>query len=191
MPAGPDAVRRAVLDAAAALFVRDGVAQVTLREIATAAQVNLGLISRYIGSRDELIRAVFADLSEQLAEEIRTSPTASRGFDDDTVMVRWTRVLTYLTVVDPDVAVEIGSLPFHELHDVIERVYGLSDTAARLRTAQIMALALGWRLYEPYLVDAAELDRSTLDEIRAEVTRTNRRIGATPLPSPADPPLRG
>lgn len=190
MPAGPDVVRRAVLDAAATLFVRHGVAQVTLREIAAEAKVNLGLISRYIGSRDDVIRAVFADLSGQLAEEIRAAPTASRGFDDDTVMVRWTRVLTYLTVVDPSAAVDLGSEPFRELHDDIGHLYGLSDEAARLRTAQVMALALGWRLFEPYLLDASELDGSALDDIRTELTRTNRRIASTPFPSPPDPSVR-
>ena len=44
MPTGPDAVRRAVLDAAAVLFAERGVGEVALRDIAAEARVNLALI---------------------------------------------------------------------------------------------------------------------------------------------------
>ena len=57
-PAGPQAVRRAVLDAAADLFARRDVEGVSLRDIAAAADVQLALIGRYIGTRAELIDAV-------------------------------------------------------------------------------------------------------------------------------------
>lgn len=190
MPAGPDEVRRAVLDAAAARFAVAGVGDVTLRDIAATARVNVGLISRYVGTRDDLIRAVFADLTEQLLTEIRADPTGMRGFDADSVMGRWTRVLTYLVVVDPDTAVEVGSAPLRELSGVVTRIYGQDDQAARLRIAQLMASALGWRLFEPYLMAASELDPDSLEQVRGELTRTHRRLAATPLPSPDDPPVR-
>ena len=38
--------------------------------------------------------------------------------------------------------------------------YGLAGEAARLRTAQIVAAALGWRIFEAYLVQAAAWRRS-------------------------------
>ncbi|MHB1139965.1 MAG: TetR/AcrR family transcriptional regulator [Microthrixaceae bacterium] len=189
MPAGPDAVRRAVLDAAASLFARDGVALVTLRDIADAAQVNLGLINRYLGTREDLIRAVFEDLTEQLLVDIRDDPTGQRGFEPDSVMGRWTRVLTYLVVVDPDLAVELGAAPLHELTAVVVRSYGQDEDAARLRVAQLLASALGWRVFEPYLLAAAGIDDEPLDDVRLELTRTHRRLAATPLPSPDDPPF--
>ena len=62
-PAGPDEVRRAVLDAAAELFVAKGVHGVSLRDIAAAADVHPALIGRYLGTRDELVMAVFEDLT--------------------------------------------------------------------------------------------------------------------------------
>ncbi len=191
MPAGPDAVRRAVLDAAAALFASNGVTLVTLRDIAEAAQVNLGLINRYLGTRDDLIRAVFRDLTDQLLAEIRDDPTGMRGFEPDSVMVRWTRVLTYFVVVDPELAVEVGSAPLHELSAVVTRIYGQDEESARLRIAQLMASALGWRLFEPYLMAASGLADSSLEEVRMELTHTHRRLAATPLPSPEDPPVDG
>lgn len=62
-PAGPEEVRRAVLDEAASLFADRGLDRVSLRTIAAAARVHPALIARYIGGRDDLIRAVFDDLS--------------------------------------------------------------------------------------------------------------------------------
>ena len=53
-PVGADEVRRAVLDAAATLFATRGVAQVSLREVAAAADTHLALIKRYIGNREQL-----------------------------------------------------------------------------------------------------------------------------------------
>jgi len=179
-----------VLDVAARLFAEQGVSMVTLRDIATAAQVNLGLISRYIGSRDDLHRAVFEDLTAQLTAEIRTSPTASRGFDRDSVMGRWTRLLTFLVVTRPEVAVEVGSGPVRELRSVIEQVYGLTEDAAALRVAQVMGSAVGWRLFESFLIESSGLGDVPIEEIREELTRTHRRIASTPLPSPPDPRLR-
>lgn len=187
MPSGPEEVRAAVLDAAAELFAIRGVSNVTLRDIAAAAQVNLGLINRYIGPRDTLIEAVFKDLTDQLVAEIRDDPTSQRGFDVDSVMGRWTRVLTHLVIVDPELAVRIGKEPADELSAFVEQLYGLPRDAARLRVAQLFASALGWRLFEPYLLDSAELTDMSIDDARDELTHTHRRLAATPLPSPPDP----
>ena len=188
MPTGPDEVRRAVLDAAAALFAERGVGEVALRDIAAAARVNLALIHRYLGSRDELVRAVFADLTDRLVREIHDAPTAARGFEPDTVMGRWTRVLAHLVLVDPDAAIELGAAPIREMAAVTQRVYGQSEDAARLRAAQFMGSAIGWRLFERYLITSAGLGDLPIDEVRDELVRTHRRLGAAPLPSPPDPP---
>jgi AcrR family transcriptional regulator len=191
MPAGPDEVRRAVLDSAAELFARDGVGQVTLRDVASAANVNLALISRYVGTRDELIEAVLADLTDQLVVEIRDDPTGAKGFEVDSVMGRWTRVLTHLVLVAPGTAGRIGAPPVEEMISIVQRLYDQSEGAARLRVAQVLASALGWRLFEPYLLAAAGLADQPVDDVRDELTRAHRRLAATPLPSPPDPQLRG
>ena len=176
-----------MIAAASELFAREGVGEVSLREIAAAAQVNPALISRYIGTRDALVRAVFEDLTARLVSEIRTAPSASRGFEPDTVMGRWTRVLTHLVLTDPEAAVQIGCAPVEELAAVVERLYGQDRDAARLRVVQLMGSAIGWRLFEPYLA-AADIDSMVLDDFRDELTRTHRRLAATPFPSPPDPP---
>lgn len=187
-PAGPEEVRRALLDAAADLFARRGVENVSLRDVATAAQVNVGLIGRYVGNRHELIEAVFLDLSDQLAEEVHQEPLGQKGFEVDSVMVRWARVLTYLVLVGSEVPIHEGFQPLDALAEAMRVHYGLDEVSSRLRATQVLASALGWRIFEPYLLRSAALPDMTVEQFRDELTATHRRLAATPWPSPEDPP---
>ena len=94
-PVGPDEVTRAVLDAAADLFAREGVSEVSLRQIADAADVHIALIRRYVGTRDELVHAVLDDLSGQVAAQVTEMPLGQISFERDSAMGRWTRVLAH------------------------------------------------------------------------------------------------
>jgi len=68
--------------------------------------------------------------------------------------------------------------------------YGLEPVPARLRAAQIVAAALGWRIFEDYLIAAGELESVPVATLRDELVRSARRLGATPWPSPPDPPVQ-
>ena len=191
-PAGPQAVRRAVLDAAADLFARRDVEGVSLRDIAAAADVQLALIGRYIGTRAELIDAVFDDLSASLARELTDRPLEQISFERDSTMGRWIAVLHHLVVTGagPDRTTAFVN-PVRALARVLAENYGAGPAWAAVRAAQIAALALGWRLFERYLITAAGLEPIPVQDLRDEVTALNRRIGATPWPSPPGPPLPG
>ena len=66
-PSGTDEVRAAILTAAGRHFARHGTAA-SLREIATDAQVNLGLIHRHFGNKDDLFREILGrKLGERMA----------------------------------------------------------------------------------------------------------------------------
>ena len=97
-PAGPDEVRRAVLDAAATLFALRGVDAVSLRDIAAAADVHLELIRLYVGTREELVLAVYDYLSDQVARAVAENPLSGQGFEPDTVMGKWVRVAGALAI---------------------------------------------------------------------------------------------
>ena len=66
--------------------------------------------------------------------------------------------------------------------------YGLSAEAGQVRATQIVAAALGWRIFEDYLIEAAGLGDVPLEDLREDLARSARRLGATPWPSPPDPP---
>lgn len=186
-PAGPEEVRRAVLDSAASLFALRGVDGVSLRDIAAEADVNLTLIRRYVGSREHLIGEVFEHVSAQLAQAVEAHPLAAQGFAPDTVMGKWVRIAASLSISGRRLPGPGKVNPVAAMAHTIADGYGVSDEAARLRAAQIVAAALGWRIFEAYLIDAAELTEVPLELLREELARTARRVGATPWPSPPDP----
>jgi TetR/AcrR family transcriptional regulator, repressor for neighboring sulfatase len=189
-PSGPEEVRRALLDAAAGLFAQRGVDAVSLRDIAAEADVQLALIRRYIGNRNELVLAVFDDLSDQLARAVLDNPLSGQGFGADTVMGKWVRIASALVIARRPLVGRAGFNPVLAMAETLEDGYGLDPAAARLRSAQIVAAALGWRVFEDYLINAGELGAVPLETLRDELVRSARRLGATPWPSPPDPPVR-
>jgi TetR/AcrR family transcriptional regulator, repressor for neighboring sulfatase len=65
-PHGEQEVKEAVLVAAARLFAEKGPTATSVREIASAAQVNHGLIHRHFGTKRQLVRAVHDHLADRL-----------------------------------------------------------------------------------------------------------------------------
>ena len=153
-PAGPDEVRRAVLDAAAALFAVHGVDAVSLRDIAAAADVHVALIVRYIGHRDKLVAEVFGRVSDQLARAVEENPLSGQGFSPDTVMGKWVRIAAALVISGRSLESRGDFNPVAAMAQTLTAGYGLAEEAARLRAAQIVAAALGWRIFEAYLIEA-------------------------------------
>ena len=180
-PVGPDAVRRAVLDAASELFATRGIGSVSDREIAVRANVHASLINRYIGSRQELVTAVIDDLGSQMAESIEPAPLGKVSFEPDSIPGMWVSILAQAAVtlnLTPDVS---SWNPAAVLIDFIQTEFGLDQLSARIRATQILASAMGWRLIEPYLLAASELGEEGKELARAELTDLHRAIAAMPL----------
>jgi AcrR family transcriptional regulator len=177
-----------VLDAAAALFALRGVDAVSLRDISAAADVHLSLIGRYIGRRDDLVAAVFSHVSDQLARAVEENPLSGQGHSPDTVMGKWVRIAAALVISGRSLESHRDFNPVVAMAETLMAGYGLTAEAARLRAAQIVAAALGWRIFEDYLVQAGGLDAIPLTTLRGELVHSARRLGATPWPSPPDPP---
>lgn len=190
-PSGPDEVRRAVLDAAGTLFAERGVDAVSLRDIAAAADVQLVLISRYVGTRDELVTAVLDDLSAQVARSLTERPTEPQSFEPDSPLGRWTRLLAHVVLTSDRPPTDLEYNPVLALAEVAEREYGVDPHTARIRGAQIVASGLGWRIFERYLVAAAGLGGDAIPVLRSDLHNLHRRVAATTWPSPDPPPRRG
>ena len=105
-------------------------------------------------------------------------------------MGKWVRIAAALVVSGQRLVGNSGFNPVLAMARTLADGYGLDPDAARLRAAQIVAAALGWRIFEEYLIEAGELEAVPLETLRAELARSARRLGATPWPSPPDPPAR-
>src|SRR5688500_15607730 len=103
-PNGREEVRAAVVEAAARRFAVEG-PDASLRDIADDAGVNLGLIHRHLGNKDDLIRAVLASEIARGAgtiEEARDAASALRQVFLSAVSDgRYIRIVAWLLLHDP------------------------------------------------------------------------------------------
>ncbi len=169
------------------LFAERGVDAVSLRDVAAKADVHLALISRYVGNREDLVAAVFDDLSEKVAEAVVDNPLSGQGFSVDTVMGQWVRVAAALAIGGRPLASHPDFNPVVAMATTLAQGYGLDELSARVRASQIVAAALGWRIFEDYLLESGDLHRLPLQDLRDDLAHSARRLGATPWPSPPDP----
>ena len=145
----------AVAAAAHALFLAHGPAAVSLRDVATESGVNLGLIHRYVGSKDDVVALVLdrhgAAASAVLADvvglddllDVLASPGHRSGrlfagiLLDDIDAVRLKRDFPVTTAL---VAALEAEAPW---------------TDAPTTAALLQSLVLGWEIFSPYLLGAA------------------------------------
>jgi AcrR family transcriptional regulator len=80
-PATPKGARtRArVLESALALFRDRGYATTTLRDIASEADVSLGLVYRYFRSKDDLVVAIYEDVANRVVKHVERLPEGTIG----------------------------------------------------------------------------------------------------------------
>jgi AcrR family transcriptional regulator len=182
-PAGPEAVREAVLEAAATLFAESGVEHVSLRDIARAANVQLTLIGRYIGTRETLIDTVFLRTNAAVVADLQAQPLARLASGRNSSLRRWIALLTHYSTIGRHPPTD-GPNPIKALAAVFEERFGQDHRTARLRAAQVAATAFGWNIFETYLVDSADIDDLDEEAFRNDLNAIQRHIGAMPLPTP-------
>ncbi|WP_314035534.1 helix-turn-helix domain-containing protein [Dietzia sp. CH92] len=103
-PVGRDAVRRAVLGTARRVFAARG-PRAPLRLVAEAAGVNLGLIHRHIGNKDDLLAAVLEEGLRHGSAHVAQHDDAGRAvramLAGATANPDFSRLLVWLSL-DPD-----------------------------------------------------------------------------------------
>lgn len=148
-------VRSVVLPHAADLFAERGPAATSLRDIADRSGVNAGLIFRHIGTKE----AVVASVLEYLAEDLLSARDA--GASREVVEARAERSWKVIARALLD-GFDVGQLQ-HRFPN-IEQILAVAhehhgdEYAARVATADALALQLGWRLFGPFLRAATGLD---------------------------------
>jgi hypothetical protein len=168
-----------VLRAAAALFALHGVDAVSLRDIAAAAFRRSRGTSA--AGTSWCLRCPAMSLT-QLARAVEAHPLSGQGFSPDTVMRKWFRIAAALVISGRSLESRPDVNPAMAMAETLMAGYGLAAEAARLPAAQIVAAALGWQIFEDYLVPTGGLEA-----IRWRRCGTNScipRAGWAPPPGP-------
>ena len=195
-PNGRDEVRAAVLEAAARRFAAEG-PDASLRDIADDAGVNLGLIHRHLGNKDDLMRAVLASEIERgvgtIEEAGDVASALRRLFLGAVSDGRYIRIVAWLLLHDPTQLRHQDRFPGHAGPAIAGRRWrrprprsargrrrparagdGPFPAAADERDAGLMvamAAIFGWTVFGPQLRAAfghEATDRAALEALLAE-----------------------
>ncbi len=184
-PQGGAAVRAALIAAATELFALHGPAAVSVREIASRALVNHGLVHRHFGSKEALLAAVLAKLARDLAEDMQRSPARRRPAWKALRATRkqgtYWRILAHTLLAGRKVA-EVQT-EFPVIGALVQatrngQAAGRFDPGLdpRALTATGVALALGVLMFEPYLLAATGLAAAGEKRRYRELMRVWRRL---------------
>ena len=151
-PYGRDEVVAAVIGAATTLFAERGPAAVSLREIAQAADVNLGLIYRHIGSKTDLLIAV-------LMARPGMAPAAQDMLEEATAMLGRGLAPPAYTVIVVRAALDGYNLATLGVDYPILEAWArglrarLTPVDADLRAGVAIAMLLGWHALGRTILD--------------------------------------
>ncbi|PBI88816.1 Bacterial regulatory protein, tetR family [Rhodococcus erythropolis] len=177
-PTGPDEVRAAILEAAATHLSREG-SGASLRDIAADADVNLGLIYRYVGRKDDLIRAVLNDRAEVTSvvdSAVDTSEAVQRIFETGARNTTYIRIVAWLLLEDsrPDL------LPatFPTLDAIRSNV--ARDSPQELGLIAAMVMLYGWTIFGDRILESFGRSTTEGDVVYRSITGLAARMVSTP-----------
>lgn len=189
-PTGRDEVTDAVLDAAERLFAAAGPSEVSLRAIATEAGVTYGLVYRHFGTKDALLERLLSRYADRWKAHLGERPDYGNalenllGSDFDTGPYLRLLSWTLLTGV-PD-----RSADSYRRHTTLDQLPPLIAGAGdpRLQTAAALALAFGWRFFNPFIRAALHLEDESPEAVQAAIREELRALIAPSSDARADPP---
>jgi len=177
-----------IIEAARSLFAERGPAAVSLREVASRAGVNYGLIHRYIGSKEAMLRLVFSSSSESWTRDFSDADRPGDAIDlllQPKTDTTYLRMLAHIILEGRDPAELLGSPP--ALRELVRRLddegdrlddegaaSGMGSVDPRIKAAAITAAGMGWGLFGSHIrviaglgeLPAEEVDQRIFDYLR-------------------------
>lgn len=148
----------AVLAVAAELLAERGPREVTVRDVAERAGVNHALVHRYFGTKEDLFRAVFAELSQRFQAD-----AVAAGASDVAALLgvlrdhpAFWRILARSVLDAPDLLGAGGGAAAPAMLGIVTGGRPPSDST-RAAAAVAASLALGWLVFGPHLSSVLEI----------------------------------
>ncbi len=178
IPHGRDEVKKSILDAAEKLLAQKGPSEVTIRQIAEAANVKHPLIYRHFGTKDKLILETHERGISKIADNILQVENIEGNtgeFFDAIKNNRWRQIALARAMID-GVDPHLIQNEFPVMRRIVELLKKREETSgknnrygAEFSAAALAALALGWMIYEPFLLAATGLENEDKDELHQKV----------------------
>lgn len=177
-PYGREAVKKALIEAAAPLIAKHGVEGITTRSIAKAARVNHGLINRHFGSKDALVRDVARSLARRLFEESQArhddiATMLDRGFSAQSGPIR---ALVRILLDSEDQHAALFDEEFsREILQWLRSQDGSAGSgnrqASTVKLYLIAVLILGGEVVDPSIRRSLKLNEKTFEKLRRQAMK--------------------
>ena len=181
IPHGRDEVKKAILDATEKLLLKKSPNQITVREIAEAANIKHPLIHRHFETKEKVIIAVharrIAEMEKRVAKIVNVEGNIATFFEA-VKKIKFRRIALARAMMDgvSPHSIQTEFPVMKRLLELITKKFDEKNAATRFSpdiiTAVLSAAALGWFLYEPFLIASMNLEEKTeggLDRTVVEV----------------------
>jgi TetR/AcrR family transcriptional regulator, repressor for neighboring sulfatase len=178
IPYGRDEVKSAILDAAEKLLMERSPNEITVREIAKLANIKHPLIHRHFGTKDELVIAVHARSIEKTRNEIGNVQFLEGNIEVFFRAVeknRFRQIALARAMLDGVDPYQLqNQFPVMQMFlKLVEKKQAESTKEvkfdSKIVAAVLAGLALGWMVYEPFLLVSTGLDQEDKEQIKQTV----------------------
>ncbi len=180
IPYGREAVKKAILDATENLLIKRNPSEITVREIAKVAKIKHPLIYRHFDTKEEVILAVHArsiGKTKRLISKIENLE-GNVGLFFQAIRRNKVRQIALARAmidgVDPHLIQNQFPVMQH-FGELLKKRKDQTDSEAeiefqvKIEAAVLSATALGWILYEPFLLAATGLEEKNKDQVEQKV----------------------
>jgi AcrR family transcriptional regulator len=177
-PRGRDEIIEAILRATEKLLAKHNPSEISLRQIAEAANLNYSLIHRYFGTKENVIMAAHERILSKAGEQFSTVDRIDGNIgvlfkiSGENVSRRTLLARAMLDGADP----HLIRHHFPIMQQLIEllrnkklKTADPSEYDAEILAAFFAALSLGWFFFEPFLLASTSLDDEDKEKVHDQI----------------------
>lgn len=178
-PRGREEIIDAILKATEKLLPKHNPSEISLRQIAEAANINYSLIHRYFGTKESVIMAAHERLLSKVGEQFSTVDRIDGNIDvlfkisGENVSRRTLLARAMLDGADP----HLIRHHFPIMNQLVELLRKKKEKAkkpsaydAETLAAFFAGSALGWFFFEPFLLSSTGLDNKDKEEVHSQIS---------------------
>jgi AcrR family transcriptional regulator len=186
-PRGREEIIDAILKATEGLLPKHNPTEISLRQIADAANVNYSLIHRYFGTKESVIMAAHERMLSKVGEQFSTVDRLEGNvgvlfkISGENVSRRTLLARAMLDGADP----HLIRHHFPIMQQLIEllrknksRTKRPTEYDAETLAAFFAASALGWFFFEPFLLASTGLDKKDKKKVHRQITEMLEKTAA-------------
>jgi TetR/AcrR family transcriptional regulator, repressor for neighboring sulfatase len=186
-PRGRDEIVNAILKTTEGLLPKHNPTEISLRQIADAANVNYSLIHRYFGTKEKVIMAAHERTLSKVGEQFSTVDQLDGNIgvlfkiSGENVSRRTLLARAMLDGADP----HLIRHHFPIMQQLIEllrkkksRTKRPTEYNAETLAAFFAASALGWFFFEPFLLASTGLDKKDKKKVHRQITEMLEKTAA-------------